>query len=181
MKKNLRKLEKIMINRDEKIVNEIIKPKDELIQELYKDNLSLHKELSKQANLIEKTEKFEKERVSLVSENTSLRNKCTKLEEKMSNIEFDLKFDYENEIAILNKQHKKEVKKLEHENKSLKKIIENIKFSVHKFISWVAKKLSAQSEDEIIHSFQKETNIFFNLDKNLNSIHRHSTEHELEL
>ena len=37
-----------MLNRDEKIENEIIKPKDDLIKELYKNNLSLHKELSKQ-------------------------------------------------------------------------------------------------------------------------------------
>ena len=49
-------------NRDEKIVNEIIKPKDELIQELYKDNLSLHKELSQKNNLIQQAEVFEKER-----------------------------------------------------------------------------------------------------------------------
>ena len=59
---DIKDIKKIMINRDEKIENEIIKPKDALIQELYKDNLSLHKELSKQANLIEQAEKFEKER-----------------------------------------------------------------------------------------------------------------------
>lgn len=45
----------------------------------------------------------------------------------------------------------------------------------------MTKKLSAQSEDEIMHSFQNETNIYINLDKDLNSIHRDSVEHEIEL
>ena len=39
------KVNRLSKKRDEKILEEIIKPKDELIKELYKDNLSLHKEL----------------------------------------------------------------------------------------------------------------------------------------
>ena len=42
----IKDFKKIMIKRDEKIKNEIIKPKDELIQKLYKENVSMHKELS---------------------------------------------------------------------------------------------------------------------------------------
>ena len=41
-------ISKFSLKRDEKILEEIIKPKDDLIKELYKNNLSLHKELSKQ-------------------------------------------------------------------------------------------------------------------------------------
>ena len=44
--------------RDEKILNDIIKPKDKLIEELYQDNVALHKELSKQAKTIEEAEKY---------------------------------------------------------------------------------------------------------------------------
>ena len=66
---DIKDIKKLMINRDEKIENEIIKTKDELIQELYKDNLLLHKELSKQSNLIEKAEKYEKEG-DLLAKNT---------------------------------------------------------------------------------------------------------------
>ena len=57
----------------EKIKNEIIKPKDDLIQELYSENLSLHKELSKQTTIIDKAEKFEKEKFKLETENRNLR------------------------------------------------------------------------------------------------------------
>ena len=47
-----------MINRDEKIMNEIIKPKDNLINQLHQENINLHKELSKHAIVIE----YQKER-----------------------------------------------------------------------------------------------------------------------
>ena len=45
---NINDISKFSLKRDEKILEEIIKPKDDLIKELYKNNLSLHKELSKQ-------------------------------------------------------------------------------------------------------------------------------------
>ena len=38
---------KLTFNRDTKIQNEIIKPKDELIEKLYNENMQLHKELKK--------------------------------------------------------------------------------------------------------------------------------------
>lgn len=70
---DIKGFKKIMLNRDEKIKNEIIKPKDDLIQELYSKNLSLHKELSKQTTIIDKAEKFEKEKFKLETENRNLR------------------------------------------------------------------------------------------------------------
>lgn len=50
----------IKLNR-EKVENDIIKSKDKLINELYQDNKILHKELSKQVNLVDKAAKYEKE------------------------------------------------------------------------------------------------------------------------
>lgn len=50
----LKDIKKVMIGRDDKILNEIINPKDKLIKELYKGNLALHKDVSKQANIIDK-------------------------------------------------------------------------------------------------------------------------------
>ena len=38
-------ISKFLMKRDEKILEEIIKPKDDLINELYKDKLSMHQEL----------------------------------------------------------------------------------------------------------------------------------------
>ena len=59
---DLKDIKKVMIGRDEKILNDIIKPKDKLIEELYQDNVSLHKELSKQAKTIEEAEKYQNKR-----------------------------------------------------------------------------------------------------------------------
>ena len=44
---DIKNITKFVVKRDDKIVNEIIRPRDELINELHKDNVSLHKELSK--------------------------------------------------------------------------------------------------------------------------------------
>ena len=76
---DIKDFKKIMLNRDEKIANEIIKPKDDLIKELYNENVSLHKELSKQTVIIDKAEKFEKERKNLEKNNSELQTlKCIK-------------------------------------------------------------------------------------------------------
>ncbi len=178
---DIKDIKKIMINRDEKIENEIIKPKDELIQELYKDNLSLYKELSKQSNLIEKAEKFEKERVALTNTNINLKNKCNELEEKISNIEFDLKFDYENEISQLNNKYQKEIKGLKKQIEKFEKALDNIKTTIKSFITWVCRKLSAQSEEEIIHKFEKECDIDFNIDNQLKIKAQEREDYEIEM
>ena len=177
----LKDIKKLMINRDEKIENEIIKPKDDLIQKLYQDNLNMHKELTKQAKLVEKAEKFEKNRVNLVTENLDLKAKCEELKHSLITKEKELLYIHEDEIDKINRDYKKEIKKLEQENKSLKNVIENIKFIVHKFVSWVTRKLSAQSEDEIIHKFEKETYVDFNLEKQLKINNYKEKEHDLEL
>lgn len=67
-------ISKFSRKRDEKILEEIIKPKDELIKELYKDNLSLHKELSKQSKVIDEVEKYQKERDKILADNKALHN-----------------------------------------------------------------------------------------------------------
>ena len=74
-----------MLNRDEKIENEIIKPKDELIQGLYQDNLRLHQELSRQAKVIDEAEKYQKERDTIIADNKALNNKVKDLEREYKN------------------------------------------------------------------------------------------------
>ena len=65
--------------RDEKNLEEIIKPKDELIQELYQNNVLLHKELSKQTKVIDEAEKYQKERDTIIADNKALNNKVKDL------------------------------------------------------------------------------------------------------
>lgn len=95
---DIKDFKKIMINRDEKIANEIIKPKDNLIKELYTENVTLHKELSKQTIIIDKAEKFEKERKALEKNYSELQTKYRDLEINFTEKEKDLKYKYEDEI-----------------------------------------------------------------------------------
>ena len=79
---DLKDIKKVMIGRDEKILNDIIKPKDKLIEELYQDNVTLHKELSKQAKTIEEAEKYQNERDKIIADNEELNNTVKILEKE---------------------------------------------------------------------------------------------------
>ena len=173
---------KIMLNRDEKIKNEIIKPKDDLIKKLYNENISLHKELSRQTTIIDKAEKFEKEQKYLLNYNTELKVKCRNLELDFSNKEKELKYKYEHETYKIDSQYQKIINKLENENNYLKKVIERFKITVQKFISWVCHKFSAPSEDSLIRDFEKETYMNFDIEKqlNINKFDKKEQEEELE-
>ena len=179
---DIKDFKKIMLNRDEKIKNEIIKPKDDLIQELYSENLSLHKELSKQTTIIDKAEKFEKEKENLLNYNTELKVKCRNLELDFSNKEKELKYKYEHETYKIEYQYQKIINKLENENNYLKKVIDRFKITVHKFISWVCHKFSVPSEDSLIRNFEKETYMNFDIEKQLdvNKFDKKEQEEELE-
>lgn len=77
-------LEDINVNRlskkrDEKILEEIIKPKDNLIKDLYQDNLILQQELSRQARMVEKAEKYQKGRDSIIDDNQNLHNEVEQI------------------------------------------------------------------------------------------------------
>lgn len=160
---NVKDFKKLMLNRDEKIQNEIIKSRDDLIQELYKDNMALHKELSKKSKLFEKADEIQDENHRLKHKNIELNARCDELEEKLTYTEND----YEREIERINNKNGREVGKLNKHIESLKGIIEDFKVMVHQFVKWVVKKLSAPTEEEVMHKFERETGIYFNIDRQL--------------
>ena len=179
---DIKDIKKIMLNRDEKIENEIIKPKDELIQKLHQENISLHKELSKQANIIDKAEKFETERKSLTADNIELKAKCRKLELDFKQKEKEIKNKYEDETYKIDYQYQKIINKLEKENNYLKKVIDRFKITVQKFISWICHKFSASSEEDLIRDFEKETYMDFDTERQLDikNSERERQENKLE-
>ncbi|MBQ9313630.1 MAG: plasmid recombination protein [Clostridia bacterium] len=160
-------IRKFMINRDEKIQNEIIKPRDDLIQELYKDNVALHKELTKQAMIIDKAETFERERTNIYYSNEKLQEKCNKLEKELEDTKFDMKFDHQNEINQLNYQHQREIKRLKKQIEKIERILENVKEKIQAFIQWVCKKLSVPTEEKIIKEFENDTYISFDIERQM--------------
>ena len=171
-------ISKFSRKRDEKILEEIIKPKDELIKELYKDNLSLHKELSKQSKVIDEAEKYQKERDSIIADNKALINKIEELEREYKIKNNNLDFDYNNRKNELEKEfkdkefdieykYKHKIKTLEKENSHLQKIIDKFYETVEKFIEWICNKFGIGEQKELIKRFEDETNTYLDPEKQL--------------
>ena len=158
---------KFSLKRDEKILEEIIKPKDDIIKNLYQDNLDLHRELSKQTKIIEEAEKYQQERDKIIDDNKKLNKETQKLKQEYQEKSNTLDFEFEKTKKDLEYEYKYKFHKLEHENKQLHKIIDKFKETISKFIKWVCRKFDLPSEDEIIRDFEKETRIFINPGKQI--------------
>lgn len=180
---DIKDMKKIMINRDEKILTKIIKPKDILIQKLYNDNVSLHKELSKQAKIVDIAENFQREKNNLLAENNTLKKQCQKLECNLEEVKDNLKYDYENKIYNIEYSYHKVINNLEKENIILKKVINKFKDTVHKFISWICNKFDFSNEDTLIRDFEKENHCSLDTDKIIIDVtyKNRKNEHELGL
>ena len=150
---NINRLSK---KRDEKILEEIIKPKDNLINELYKDNLSLHKELLRQAKIVEKAEKYENERDKILSDNRELHNQVDNIKAEYKEKEFDIEWKY-----------KSKIKSLEKENNHLHSVIDKFKESIGKFIEWICQKFDMGAENNLIRDFEKETRSSLDAEKQI--------------
>lgn len=150
------KVNRLSKKRDEKILEEIIKPKDDLIKELYKDNLSLHKELSKQAKIVNEAEKYQKERDKILADNKELHNQVENIKAEYKEKEFDLEWNYN-----------KQINKLEKENNRLYKIIDKFYETIDKFIVWICRKFGIGKSKELVKNFQEETHTFIDPVKQL--------------
>ena len=153
---NINEISKFSIKRDEKILKEIIKPKDDLIKKLYEDNLSLHKELSKQYKVVDEAVKYQKEREILLADNKSLHSQIENIKTEYKEKEFDLDWNY-----------KKQIKKLEKEINHLHKIIDKFYETVDKFIKWICHKFGIGESKELIKNFQEENHTFIDPVKQL--------------
>ena len=158
---------KLTVKRDEKIQKEIIEPKDQLIKQLYSDNKKLHRELEKQVNLIDKAEKFESEKQTILQEQSKLEQKYIKLEKNYNKQTQQLENDYNIKVKELEQNFNKKYDNLLKENIYLNKIINKFLETLEKFIHWICKKFVISEEDNLIGDFPKETNTFINPEKQI--------------
>lgn len=150
---NINRLSK---KRDEKILEEIIKPKDNLIQNLYQDNMNLHMQLSRQAQVIEEAEKYQKERDKIMADNARLHCEVDNIKTEYNKKEFDMEWKYTNKIN-----------KLEKENNFLHKVVDRFKETIDIFITWICKKFDMGAENNLIRDFEKENNIMLDAEKQI--------------
>ncbi len=173
------KVNRLSKKRDDIILEKIIKPKDDLIKELYKDNLSLHKELSKQSKVSNEIEKYQKERDSIIADNEKLHNTVKNLEYEYTEKKKTLESEFKDKSFDLEYEYKHKIHKLEKENSHLKKVIDKFKETTKKFIKWICKRFDLPSEDEVIRDFEKETHTFIDAEKQVK--HEKHLENEFEL
>ena len=158
---------KIIKLNKEKVENEIIKPKDELINKLYEENVILHKELSKQVKLVNVAEKYQKERDKILEDNKKLNNQVESIKKEYKEKEFDIEWKF-----------KSKIRSLEKENRYLNNVVDKFYDTVEKFIKWICKKFSIGESKDLIKNFEKDTNILINPEE---QIKREEREKEWEL
>ena len=142
---NIKDFSKIMLGRDEKI---------------HEENCSLHHELYKQCRLIDKAEKYEKERQSILAENKEIK-------ENLKTLENDYAIKLKQEIRKVENRYEDEIYHLEKENRFLNKIINTFEKTVNKFIKWIVKKFDIAEEDNLIRDFEKQTHTFIDPEKQI--------------
>ena len=165
---NINDIKLIKLNR-EKVENEIIKPKDDKIMELYQENLELHNELSKQVRLVDKAQKYQNERDSILANNKELYNQVNNIKAEYKEKEFDIEWKY-----------KSKIKSLEEENTHLYKIIDKFYETIEKFIDWICQKFGIGESKELIEKFQEDTHTFIDPEKQLEYEEQLEKEWDLE-
>ena len=174
-----------------KVEKEIIKPKDDLIKELHKDNMDLRRELSKQVKVVKEAEKYQKERDKILADNKDLNNKVDKIEAEYYKKTRNLDAEYAEMKDSLQKQfkekefeneykYKHKIKTLEKENNHLYKIVDKFYETVEKFIEWVCHKFGIGESKDLIRNFENETNTFIDPEKQIKKEEREK-EWDLEM
>ena len=156
-------------NRDEKIQEQIIKPKDKAIQELQEQNVLLTLALNRQIKTVDKAIKYEKDIQPILDENTELK-------EKYENLKNNYNSRLQEETRKIENKYKKQISYLENENNFLKNIINALQKTVHKFIEWICIKFSIADEDSFLRKFEIENDIYFDPEKQI----EHEEEFEYE-
>ena len=146
---------KLMKNRDAKIQEQIIKPKDKAIKELQEQNALLTLALNKQMQTVDKAVKYEKEINPILEENIGLKEKCETLESS-----YNIKL--QEEKTKIQDKYENIIYNLEKENIFLRKVINTFQKTVEKFIHWICLKFSISEEDEVIRKFEFENNTYIN-------------------
>ena len=153
-------------NRDEKIQEQIIKPKDKAMKELQEQNTLLALTLNKQMQTVDKAVKYEKEIKPILEENIGLKEKYETLENT-----YNLKL--QEEKTRIQDKYENRIYNLEKENNFLRKVINTLQKTVEKFIHWICVKFSISEEDALIRNFELENDTYIDPIKQI--------EHEEEL
>lgn len=151
---------KLMRNRDEKIQELVIAPKDKMIKNLQEQNSLLTLTLESQVKTVEKALKYEKERKSILAENRELKDRC-------ENMENDFSVKLKEEAKKIEDKYENKIYHLESENNYLRKIINTLKQTLEKVFIWISNKFSISEEYELIRKFELDTDTYIEPEKQI--------------
>ena len=140
--------------RDEKILEDIIKPKDDLINKLYENNLQMNQQLLRQAKMVEEAEKYQKERNKIMADNRNLNKQVDNIKAEYKEKEDNLEWKYDYKIRTLEK-----------ENSYLHNVIDKFRETIHKFIEWICVNFDMGTGDTLIRDFERENHILLDAEK----------------
>ena len=153
--------------RDEKILEDIIKPKDDLINKLYQNNIQMHQQLLRQAKMVEEAEKYQKERNKIMADNRDLHKQVD-----------DIKAEYKEKEDKLEWKYDYKIRTLEKENGYLHNVIDKFRETIHKFIEWICVNFDIGTGDTLIRDFERETRTYLDAEE---QIKREEREKDLEM
>ena len=107
------------------------------------------------AKLVEKAEKYQKERAEIMADNRDLHNEVENIKKEYEK-KFDLEWNYKNKINHL-----------ENENKRLNKIIDKFYKTIDKFIEWICNKFNFGDSKELVKKFENDTHTLLDPAKQL--------------
>mgnify|MGYP004500168945 CR=1 FL=1 len=151
---------KLIRNRDEKIQELVIAPKDKIIKDLQEQNSLLTFTLESQIKTVERASKYEKERKSILVENKELKDRC-------ENMENDYSVKLKDETKKIKDKYEDTIYHLENENDYLRKIINTLKQTLVKVFIWISNKLSVSEEDELIRKFEADNDTYIDPEKQI--------------
>ena len=151
---------KLVRNRDEKIQELVVAPRDKMIRELQEQNSLLYFTLQNQVNTVERASKYEKEQKIIIRENKELKEKC-------ENMENDYSVKLKEEIQKVENKYEDKIYQLEKENRFLQKVINKCQKTLSQFIHWICNRFSVSSEEELIRDFEVENDIYFEPEKQM--------------
>ena len=147
-------------NRDEKIQEQIIKPKDKAIQQLQEQNTLLTLALNRQIKTVDKAIKYETDIKPILDENAELKEKC-------KTIENDYNTKPQEETKKIENKYEEHISYLKNENSFLKKVINTLQKTVNKFLEWVCIKFSITDEESFVRKFEVENDIYLDPEKQI--------------
>ncbi len=151
---------KLVRNRDEKIQELVVEPRDKIIKEQQEQISLLYLTIQNQVNTVERASKYEKERKAIMFENRELKEKC-------ENIEKDYSVKLKEEIQKVENKYENEIYHLEKENNFLQKVINTFQKTLDKFIHWVCNKFLVSYKEEFIRDFEFENDIYLDPEKQI--------------